>query len=121
MESCAACPAGAPSNAVLGHIVLFDASARTLELVGLIEERVPPTDRPLHLVSVDGVGVAYDDGAPFGQQVGGYPRLAKLLREEDRVAIPQHRVDLVQVLAVVDELLDAVEVPGRHCAPPRVL
>mmetsp|Transcript_90660 Transcript_90660/g.252150 ORF Transcript_90660/g.252150 Transcript_90660/m.252150 type:complete len:237 (+) Transcript_90660:180-890(+) len=97
------------------------ACTRPLNLAGLVEEGVATADGPLHLVRVNIMAVAHHNGAALGNEVRRNPVLRKLLRDEDRVGVPQHWVDLVDVLTILDILLDSLEVTSDASAPPCVL
>mmetsp|Transcript_97506 Transcript_97506/g.303690 ORF Transcript_97506/g.303690 Transcript_97506/m.303690 type:complete len:296 (+) Transcript_97506:150-1037(+) len=109
------------SDGPLRLVHVLDARARPLDLGGLVEERVSAADGPLHFVRVHVVAVADHHGAALGDEVGRDPVLRELLGDEDRVRAPEDGVDLVDVLAVLHVLLDALEVAGDARAPPGVL
>merc|ERR1711972_369552 len=70
---------------------------------------------------VDVVAIACRHGATLGQQVGRTLVHAKLLAKEDAVAVPQHRVNLIDILTVLNVLCEPVVVACDARSPPRVI
>mmetsp|Transcript_38417 Transcript_38417/g.70746 ORF Transcript_38417/g.70746 Transcript_38417/m.70746 type:complete len:211 (+) Transcript_38417:95-727(+) len=101
--------------------MINNTNARLCDTLSLVVESIPTPSGPLHLVRVNVHGVAHSHSSSLGDQPLGNLRLSPLLCNVDGIGVPQHRVDLIDILAIVHIFLDALEVARAECTPPRVL
>mmetsp|Transcript_133804 Transcript_133804/g.244050 ORF Transcript_133804/g.244050 Transcript_133804/m.244050 type:complete len:211 (+) Transcript_133804:99-731(+) len=101
--------------------MINNTNARLCDALSLVVESIPTPSGPLHLVRVNIHGIANCDCSTLRDEPLRDASLAPFLRNVDGVCIPQHRVDLIDILAIVHIFLDALEVARAECTPPRVL
>eukprot|EP00406_Dinophysis_acuminata_P048686 CAMPEP_0179301414 /NCGR_PEP_ID=MMETSP0797-20121207/47540_1 /TAXON_ID=47934 /ORGANISM="Dinophysis acuminata, Strain DAEP01" /LENGTH=246 /DNA_ID=CAMNT_0021010919 /DNA_START=23 /DNA_END=765 /DNA_ORIENTATION=+ len=120
-SACANATAAPPSAGGTRRGGLRSSATALLEAPLLVHVRVAAANRPEHLFPDRDMAIPELDHGPARDEELRRPGLAALHDAVHSIEVVEHWIDLVDVLAVLEVLVDAQQVPRVASAPPGVV